>query len=69
MFYKKFFKLNTKISKNFPPSIWRAKSPRLQNPKQSTLQVLGKKRGGEDLVTSNEEGQPYIPSSLELYTP
>jgi hypothetical protein len=29
-----------------------------QSPKQSTLQVLSKEQGGEDLAPSNEEGNP-----------
>jgi hypothetical protein len=43
--------------------------PSLQSPKQSTLQVLGKERGGEGMATSNEEGMTYIFSSLEPCEP
>jgi hypothetical protein len=62
-------KFTKKISKTSPPKSERPSPLTSQSPKQSTLQVLGKEQGGEDLAPSNEEGTPFIPSSLETCGP
>jgi hypothetical protein len=62
MFYKQLLiSLPKKNSKTSTPKSEGPSPLTSQSPKQSTLQVLGKEQGGEDLAALNEEGNPiYI---------